>query len=108
MKNDPCSAKHRMPFLQIFADQLSQTAASLPGANVKHPSSAAVWAYAHLDKKGTHLVKMKRSNFYQVWEYFLGSGPDFISRLMFFVVVRVSLGSSTQNHTESYANSADK
>ena len=32
-----------------FADQLSQTAASLPGANVKHPSSAAVWAYAHLD-----------------------------------------------------------
>ena len=38
-----------MPFLQIFADQLSQTAASLPGANVKHPSSAAVWAYAHLD-----------------------------------------------------------
>ena len=33
----------------IFADQLSQTAASLPGANVKHPSSAAVWAYAHLD-----------------------------------------------------------
>ena len=51
MKNDPCSAKHRMPFLQIFADQLSQTAASLPGANVKHPSSAAVWAYAHLDKK---------------------------------------------------------
>ena len=49
MKNDPCSAKHRMPFLQIFADQLSQTAASLPGANVKHPSSAAVWAYAHLD-----------------------------------------------------------
>ena len=40
-----------MPFLQIFADQLSQTAASLPGANVKHPSSAAVWAYAHLDSK---------------------------------------------------------
>ena len=38
-----------VPFLQIFADQLSQTAASLPGANVKHPSSAAVWAYAHLD-----------------------------------------------------------
>ena len=35
MKNDPCSAKHRMPFLQIFADQLSQTAASLPGANVR-------------------------------------------------------------------------
>ena len=49
MKNDLCSAKHRMPFLQNFADQLSQTAASLPGANVKHPSSAAVWAYAHLD-----------------------------------------------------------
>ena len=43
-----------MPFLQIFADQLSQTAASRPGANVKHPSSAAVWAYAHLDNQKQH------------------------------------------------------
>ena len=49
-----------MPFLQIFADQLSQTAASLPGANVKHPSSAAVWAYAHLDPPvGDALAEIK-------------------------------------------------
>ena len=37
---------------------LSATPHSVPRANVKHPSSAAVWAYAHLNNKLWNNIKM--------------------------------------------------